>query len=306
MLRIRRLEEAIARRYTEWEMRCPVHLCIGQEAIAVGVCEALRRDDQVFSGHRAHGHYLAKGGAMTPMLAEMYGRATGCCGGIGGSMHLIDRAAGFMGAVPIVAATIPIAVGAAWAAALKGDERVVAVFFGDGAFEEGVVHESIAFAVLHRLPVLFVCENNHYACQTPLGTRRGSAMHAVAAAQGCQVVTGDGNDVDFVAAAAARAAASARVGEGPWFLEFETYRWLEHCGPNDDDGLGYRPAGELAAWQARCPLAAQARALRAAGVAEDWFAAVEAELTAEIEAAFAAARAAPLPDYARMEGLVHG
>ena len=164
MLRIRRVEEAIAERYAAQEMRCPVHLSIGQEAVAAGVCAALMQQDGVFSNHRAHAHYLAKGGDLTAMLAEIYGKAEGCCKGIGGSMHMIDLSAGFMGAVPIVGATVPLAVGAAWAARLRGEDRVIAVFFGDGTFEEGAVYESINFAVLHSLPVLFVCENNLYAC----------------------------------------------------------------------------------------------------------------------------------------------
>ena len=146
MLRIRLVEQAIAERYAEQQMRCPMHLCIGQEAIAVGVCAALQPDDKVFSNHRAHGHYLAKGGSLKAMLAELYGRATGCCGGRGGSRHLIDLDAGFMGATPIVGGTVPLAVGSAWAARLQRQPRVTVVFFGDGCFEEGVVHESLNFA----------------------------------------------------------------------------------------------------------------------------------------------------------------
>lgn len=307
MLRIRRVEETISRRYLEWQMRCPVHLSIGQEGVSSGVCLALKPTDWVFSGHRAHGAYLAKGGNLVAMLAEMYGRVTGCSSGIGGSMHLLDTRAGFMGAVPIVAATIPIAVGAAWGARLAGDNRVVAACFGDGAFEEGVMHEAMGFAVLHRLPVLFVCENNLYACQTSLAARQSPrSMHAIAAAHGCQVAHGDGNDALFVAETAARAVALARAGEGPWFLEFDTYRWLEHCGPNDDDALGYRPAGELAEWQARCPVARLAAQLRSQGVSASWFDQVEAEIAAEIEAAFAAALAGARPEFAALEGYLHG
>ena len=163
MLRIRRVEESIARRYAEQEMRCPTHLCIGQEAIAVGVCNALLRTDKVFSNHRAHGHYLAKGGDLNAMIAELYGRAAGCCGGRGGSMHLIDLDAGFMGATPIVGGTVPIAVGSAWASCLKNSSDVTVVFFGDGCFEEGVMHESLNFAALHNLPIVFICENNSYS-----------------------------------------------------------------------------------------------------------------------------------------------
>ena len=155
MIRIRMVEERIVDLYPEQEMRCPVHLSIGQEAAAVGVCSVLERDDWVFSGHRNHAHYLAKGGDLKQMLAEIYGKATGCCGGKGGSMHLTDLDAGFVGATPIVGSTVPIAVGAALTAQMRGDGRMVAVFFGDGAMETGVVHESLNFASLKRLPVLF-------------------------------------------------------------------------------------------------------------------------------------------------------
>ena len=146
MLRIRRVEEVLADRYAEQQMRCPMHLCIGQEAIAAGVCAALRRDDIVYSNHRAHGHSLAKGGDLNAMVAELYGLTTGCCGGRGGSMHLIDQRVGFMGATPIVGGTVPLAVGAAWAARLQGQDRLGVAFFGDGCFEEGDMHESLNFA----------------------------------------------------------------------------------------------------------------------------------------------------------------
>jgi TPP-dependent pyruvate/acetoin dehydrogenase alpha subunit len=303
MLRVRRIEEAIVERYGAQEMRCPVHLSIGQEAIATGVCEALRRDDTVFSGHRAHAHYLAKGGSLPGMIAEIYGRATGCSAGVGGSMHIIDLEAGFHGAVPIVGATVPLAVGAAWAARLRGEDRVVVVFLGDGTFEEGVVHESLNFAVLHRLPVLFVCENNLYACYSRLSERQPDRpIHAVAAAHGCQAYAIDGNDVRAVYQTAQSAVASLRAGGTPVFMECATYRWLEHCGHLQDDGLGYRPTGELARWEATCPL----RRLEAELACDTSFAAyaarAKAEIASEIDAAFTAALSAPLPQPADLPG----
>lgn len=307
MLRIRRAEEAIARRYPEQEMRCPTHLCIGQEAICVGVAASLVKEDHVFSNHRAHGHYLAKGGDLAAMIAELYGKATGCCGGMGGSMHLIDPAAGFLGAVPIVASTIPLAVGAAWAAKLQGEARVAAAFFGDGAFEEGVTHESINFAALHQLPMVFVCENNLYSVYTRLDQRQPDRpIHEVAAAHGCRVLTTDGNDVAAVMAVAAEGIAHARGGGGPVFLEFSTYRWREHCGPNYDDELGYRPAGELAAWEAQCPVKRLRAHLVTEGTTESFLADIEATVATEVEAAFAAALAAPAPAYSDLEGYLHG
>lgn len=307
MLRIRRTEEAIALRYADQEMRCPTHLCIGQEAVCVGVAAGLGQDDHIFSNHRAHGHYLAKGGNLTAMIAELYGKATGCCGGMGGSMHLIDPAAGFLGAVPIVASTIPLAVGAAWAAKLQGTSRVAVAFFGDGAFEEGVVHESINFAALHRLPMVFVCENNLYSVYTHLDERQPARpIHGIAAAHGCCVGTADGNDVAAVMAAAEQAIAHARHGNGPVFLEFSTYRWREHCGPNYDDDLGYRPTGELATWEAHCPLKRLRTHLLADGTSETFLADIEATVSAEIDAAFAAAKIAPPPAYSDLEGYLYG
>lgn len=297
MLRIRRVEEALADRYREQQMRCPMHLCIGQEAVAAGVCGALQADDVVFSNHRAHGHYLAKGGDLPRMIAELYGRAGGCCAGRGGSMHLIDRAAGFMGSTPIVGGTVPLAVGAAWAARLRGEDRVSVVFFGDGCFEEGVVHESLNFAALHRLPVVFVCENNGYSVYTSLAQRQPDrAIHELAAAHGLQSQCGDGNDVTGVHERALQAVAAARAGLGPQFLEFITHRWREHCGPNMDDELGYRQAGELAYWQARCPLRQAGTRLQQQGLIDaHGLEQMELDVDAELNAAFRFALQSPLP-----------
>lgn len=290
MLRIRRVEEAIAARYAAQDMRCPVHLSIGQEAVAAGICAALNRSDGVFSGHRSHAHYLAKGGNLVAMIAEIYGLAGGCCNGVGGSMHMIDLDAGFLGAVPLVGATVPVAVGAAWAARLRGEDRVIAVFFGDGTFEEGVIHESVNFAVLHRLPALFVCENNAYSCYTRIADRQPNRpIHAIAAAHGCASAALDGNDAEAVFEAARVAVADLRNGGAPAFLECATYRWLEHCGPNLDDNLGYRPAGELQQWQSACPLVKLAAKLSATVTGRSFLDAAEREIAKEVSAAFSLA-----------------
>jgi pyruvate dehydrogenase E1 component alpha subunit len=298
MLRIRRVEEALAERYKEQQMRCPMHLCIGQEATAAGVCHALEPEDQVFSNHRAHGHYLAKGGDLRRMIAELYGRGTGCCGGRGGSMHLIDRAAGFMGATPIVGGTVPLAVGAAWAAQLQRQERVTVAFFGDGCFEEGVVHESLNFAALKKLPVVFVCENNAYSVYTHVHERQPRrAIHAVAQAHGVRAWVADGNDVLAVHEAARQAVSMARAGAGPQFLELHTHRWREHCGPDYDDHLGYRRAGELDYWHGHCPIQCSRNVLqhdRLLSAAREQ--SMENEISREIDAAFAYALASPVPD----------
>jgi pyruvate dehydrogenase E1 component alpha subunit len=256
MLRIRMVEEAIAERYSEQQMRCPTHLCIGQEAIAVGVSASLLLSDKVYSNHRAHGHYLAKGGSLNALIAELYGKTTGCCGGRGGSMHMTDNQAGFVAATPIVGGTVPIAAGHAWSMKLKNEASVAVVYFGDGCFEEGVVHETLNFAALKSLPIIFVCENNQYAVMTSMKERQPErSIHSLASAYGMNAVLGDGNDVSEVASMARVAIEDARKGLGPQFLEFATHRWPEHCGPNDDDALGYRQPGELAKWKMNCPIA---------------------------------------------------
>ena len=308
MERIRLVEEAIADRYPKQQMRCPVHLSIGQEAPAAGVCSALRADDQAMSGHRSHAHYLAKGGNLGAMIAEMHGRVTGCCGGRGGSMHLIDRAAGFVGAVPIVGSTIPIATGLAFADKLRGRDRVTVAFLGDAATEEGVFHESINFAQLHRLPIVYVCENNLYSVYSPMRVRQSDtrAIHQIAAGHGLLTRQGDGNDVLAVHDLTSAAAAHARSGAGPVFLELATYRWREHCGPGWDNNIGYRSEDEYEAWRALDPIAALQRRLTEAGAFDPVAHAHTVEVIQnEIDRAFAAALAAPFPASASMEQHVY-
>ena len=255
MLRIRRIEEALAQRYLEQEMRCPMHLCIGQEAIAAGVGAALKISDKIFSNHRAHGHYLAKGGNLHSLIAELYGRSSGCCGGRGGSMHMIDLDVGFMGATPIVGGTVPLAVGSAWASKLQRKPDVTVIYFGDGCFEEGVVHESLNFAALHQLPILFVCENNDFSVYTRRNERQPERpIHQVASAHGIKTAFGDGNHIELVFDLTTQAIGDLRSGNGPWFLEFSTYRWREHCGPEFDDHLQYRTPEEIEHGKVACPI----------------------------------------------------
>lgn len=299
MLRIRLIEERIAQLYPEQEMRCPTHLCIGQEAPPVGVSAHLRRDDLVFTGHRSHGHYLAKGGDLNEMMAELYGRETGCARGRGGSQHLIDLRCGFMGSAPILASTISVGVGAAWGARMKGEDRVVVVYFGDGATEQGVFHEAMNFAGTRRLPVVFVCENNLYSVHSALDIRQpaGRAIYELGAAHGVFGMAGDGNDVEVVHALARQAVERARGGNGPSIIEFLTYRWMEHCGPNSDIDLQYRGAEELAEWQARDPVARYRERLMAdqelTQLDHDGYV---ADIDAEIDQAVAFAKASPFPE----------
>jgi len=302
MTRIRRAEEAIVARYPEQEIRCPTHLSIGQEAVAVGVCQALSEQDVVLSGHRCHAHYLAKGGSLRRMFAELYGKATGCCGGKGGSMHLASPETGMLGASAIVAGTVPIAVGAALAAALRGSDDVSVAFFGDAGIEQGVTHESLAFAALRRLPVVFVCENNLYATLTPLSKRQVSAdVWPRAVAHGLPGVSVDGNDVLAVYEAAAHAVARARAGDGPTFIEAKTYRWREHVGPNFDTDVGSRTQAELDGWMARDPVASLARTLEARGIlTATERASIDAVLEAEVADAVSFAKASPFPEPAAL------
>lgn len=299
MLRIRLVEEGIAELYAEQQMRCPVHLCIGQEAVAAGVCDLLGADDQVMSTHRAHGHYLAKGGNLRAMVAEMHGKGTGCSSGLGGSMHLVDLAAGFLGAAPIVGSTIPIAVGVAFGSVLRGEPRVVVAFFGEGATEEGAFHEALNFAALKRLPVLFVCENNLYSVYSPMSVRQpaGREVFRLAAGHGIESRQGDGNDVEQVYAMTEEALGRIRSGAGPVFLEFATYRWREHCGPNFDNRLGYRTEEEFARWRALCPIERQCQRGIASGSLSEadikrWSGEIQAELTTAVNFA----KSSPWPE----------
>ena len=293
MLRIRRVEEALAMRYAEQEMRCPMHLCIGQEAIAVGVGAALSTNDKMYSNHRAHGHYLAKGGSLNAMIAELYGRAGGCCGGRGGSMHMIDLNVSFMGATPIVGGTVPLAVGSAWASKLQKKKDVTVIFLGDGCFEEGVVHESLNFAALHHLPILFICENNDFSVYTRKNERQPDRpIYQVAASHGIKTNHGDGNDVELVFNLTNKALEDLRAGNGPWFLELATYRWREHCGPEFDDHLQYRTMQEVESGKAACPIDRFARfAVNGGLLSQSDIEKMESDIKAEIEQSFAYALA---------------
>lgn len=298
MLLIRRAEEKIAQLYPEQEMRCPTHLCIGQEAVPAGVSLNLAMDDCAFSNHRAHGHYLAKGGSLKGLIAELYGRETGCCRGRGGSMHLIDLNANFIAATPLVAGTIPLAAGTAFAIKLQKKPNISVAFFGDSAVEEGVFHEALNFSSLHKLPVLFVCENNLYACQTLLTDRQPAREIArLAEGHGIKTYRADGNDAVAVYETAKDAIAKVRAGEGPAFMEFKTYRWLEHCGPNDDSKLGYRSEKEITEWTAKCPINRLKKTILSEKAAtEEELENINSEIMERVEDAVAFAKKSPYPE----------
>ena len=288
--RIRRVEEEIARLYPTDRIKSPVHLSIGQEGVSAGVCDALEPRDVVFGTYRSHALYLAKGGDLNGMMAELYGKVTGCARGKGGSMHLIDAAHGVMGASAVVASTIPQAVGYAFALKLRGTGGIVASFFGDGAVEEGVFHESMQFAALRRLPILFVCENNGYAIHSPLAERQpAGAIGERARSYGLPAERVE-DDVIAVHARAGERITAIRAGTGPAFLECMTYRWREHVGPGEDFHLGYRSRAEAQPWMERDARRRLGGLLDPAGRAR-----VEAEIEAEIAEALRFAEASPFP-----------
>jgi len=252
---VRRAEEEVARIYPTDKIKSPVHLSIGQEAVAVGVCDALAVDDVVSGTYRGHATYLAKGGDLDTMMAELYGKATGCARGKGGSMHLIDMTHNILGSSAVVGSTIPVAAGYALALKREGRSRVVASFFGDGAVEEGVFAETLNFAALRGLPVLFVCENNGLAIHTPVSRRwAGTALCERVATYGIDTARIEDGDVFAIRDAAERALERIRSTGQPAFLECLTYRWKEHVGPGEDYDAGYRERAELLRWQARDPV----------------------------------------------------
>lgn len=298
MRRIRHVEQEIARRYGEGKMRCPTHLSIGQEAVSAAAGLALRRSDLAVSGHRAHAHYLAKGGSLSAMMAEIYGKIDGCSRGKGGSMHLIDESVGFMGSTAIVAGTIPVGVGLAYGMKCKRSDQVSCIFHGDAAVEAGVFFESVNFAVVKKLPVLFLCENNLYSVYSPLSVRQpeGRSIAKMAEGLGMKTSTGDGNDVVEVYAKTSEALDSIRSGGGPQLLEFSTYRWLEHCGPNYDNDLGYRTEAEYLAWKAKEPIARFESVLLTDGiVSADEVGLMNLDIEREVNLAFEFADASPHP-----------
>ena len=267
MLRIRRAEEAISDLVESGEARCPCHLYIGQEAIATGVCATLSVSDTVWGGHRSHGHYLAKGGSLDAMFAEILGKTTGCSGGRGGSMHLLSQEHGILGTVPIVAGTVPLATGAAMAYKLRQDPHVAVAFFGDGTLEEGHVHESMNLAALYRLPVIFVCENNLYSSHMHWTERRVSDnLHQAGEFHSIPSARVDGNDVEAVYHAASESVDRARSGNGPSFLECRTFRWKGHVGASSDVDVGVQRRGELTEWLLKDPILRTEQRLREQGV----------------------------------------
>jgi pyruvate dehydrogenase E1 component alpha subunit len=284
MLRIRQFEGRCAELYGAGRIRGFLHLYDGEEAVAVGVMQVLGKDDPIVSTYREHGHALARGIEMGPLMAELYGKRSGCSGGRGGSMHIFDAASRFYGGNAIVGGGLPLAVGLALAEKLRSGRGVAACFFGEGAAAEGEFHESLNLAALWRLPVLFLCENNLYAMGTALARSESQTdIHAKAAAYGVRAAAVDGMDVFAVEAATRQAADFARAGKGPALLELRTYRFRAH---SMFDAQLYRDKAEVEGWRSHGPVISLTTRLKAAGLmSEEDFRRIEKEADAEVQAA---------------------
>lgn len=268
MLTIRIVENAIAKLISDNMVKTPCHLAIGQEAIAVGISANLNIKDKIFGCHRSHGHFLALGSSVASLIAEVLGKETGASKGMGGSMHLVDISKGFYGSVPIVAGTIPIAVGAGWAEKKSGNSQIAVSYFGDGACEEGVFHESMNFASLHKLPVLFVCENNLFSSHLDLSLRQPKdALSRFAISHDIEYRLVDGNNVVEVMSASLELISRCRNGLGPGFIEAVTYRWCGHVGPKEDIDVGVmRKKEDIKAWKKRDPIHRLFKGMENAGI----------------------------------------
>jgi TPP-dependent pyruvate/acetoin dehydrogenase alpha subunit len=300
MTEARLFEEKAYDLFMEGLVKGTSHLAIGQEAVAAGFAAVLEPDDLTFCTYRGHVHTLLRGAPMGALMGELLGRANGICGGKGGSMHLTDVRNGAMGSYAIVGAHMPVAAGAAWAAQERGTGQVVTCFFGDGATNIGAFHEALNMAVVWKLPVVYVCENNMYMEYTPISSVTAVEHPAAdrAAAYGLEGIIVDGNDVDEVYGVAEEAVGRARAGEGPSLIEAKTYR---HGGHSRADPGKYRPDDEVQTWLARDPIPRYRERLLSLGVDAEELDALEAEANAEVERATDEARAAPLPDPADLE-----
>jgi TPP-dependent pyruvate/acetoin dehydrogenase alpha subunit len=304
MCLIRAFEERVSSLYRASEIPGFIHTSLGQEAVAVGVCAALRDDDWIATTHRGHGHCLAKGADVDGAMAELFGKATGLCKGKGGSMHIADPRKGILGANAIVGASLPLATGAALSNHMLGSDRISVAFFGDGAVNQGAFHESINLAAIWRLPVLFVCEDNGYAEFTDsTKMSRRESVSALGSAYGIAADAVDGNDVEAVLATAHDFVDGCRAGEGPFLLEARTYRWQGHY---EGDPQNYKPAEEAEAWLARDPLLLTRARIEAAGLARaDELDVIVRDAEARVQRAEEFARSSPFPGVEQVFTDVH-
>lgn len=297
LLLIRRAEELIIEHYAENEMKTPMHMSMGQEAIAVGVITALGAGGQVLASYRSHAAFIAKTNETNTFFAELYGRVTGTAKGKAGSMHLADPARGHLGSSAVVGTPIPVAVGAAFANKRNANGRIVAVFFGEGAMDEGVFWESLNAACVMKLPVLFVCEDNGFAVHTPPSLRHGyDSIPKVVSGFRCRVTSADTTDAGEIYRLTEEAMVAMRDTRQPAFLHFRCYRYLEHVGTGKDFHAGYRSENEFRQWYERDPVLLQRKKLLTRGRSEAELRAFEAAIAAEVRESMDKAKSAPLPD----------
>lgn len=289
---VRCVELLIAESYKQQIFRCPVHLSVGQEAVAVGVCSSLRPDDHVVSTHRSHAHFLAKGGSLFSMLSELLGKQTGCCGGRGGSMHLFDKSVNFDGSIPIVGSSLSIAVGIGFALKTRGKSIAVS-FQGDASYESGQFYESLNFATTFCLPILVIIENNGYSTYSPIRDRQPAnfSLKGVAEAFGAHYLGATGDDVEQVREAVEMAIEEVRNAR-PAIVELSTFRRYEHCGPNLDDNLGYRSSSEIESFMSRDPVTVSLNGVSRAGHSLN-LVEIRSMVQAHVEREFERAKASP-------------
>ena len=301
MLRIRMVELEISKRYhvEPKKMRCPIHLSVGQESVAVSVCKNLKKTDSIFTAHRSHAHYLAKGGSLKKMIAELHGRKTGCAGGAGGSMHLIDLNVNILGAVPIVGSSIAVGVGKAWANKLDNKDDIVVIFLGDGATEEGIFFESLDFASLHDLKVIFVCENNYFSVYSHIKKRQSKYRNIckIAEATGIKSSHIKFHDYFSIYKNMKRIVQRVKKNSRPYFFQIDTFRNLEHCGPSNDDHLGYRNNKFIKFWSKNDVVEkAKYELLRKKIISKKSLLSIEKKISLEIKKAFRFALKSPFPN----------
>jgi pyruvate dehydrogenase E1 component alpha subunit len=297
-LLIRSIEEKIAEKYSEQEMRCPIHLSIGQEASATGVCITLTNNDIMFSSHRSHAHYIAKNGNLKEMISELYGKANGCIGGRGGSMHLQDKKVNFFASIPIVSSALGPAVGVALNLKRKKSKNICVVYIGDGSVEEGIFHEAMNFISLYKLPLLIVCENNLYSVYTNIKERQiNDNFIRFAKIFNISSHRMNGNDAYKIFERSKKIVNTMRKNHMPFFLQLDTYRWREHCGPNYDNNIGYRPEIEFKKWEKKCPIKLLEKKLIKKNIfTYKDLSKIKNKLNTEIKKLFLYAKKSPLPN----------
>jgi TPP-dependent pyruvate/acetoin dehydrogenase alpha subunit len=302
MSRIRIAEQMIAADYMSNKIFSFLHLYVGQEAVATGVCMGIAAQDRVFGNHRSHGHYLAKGGDLKRMFCEVYGKAEGCCHGKGGSMHMLDRSVAFMGSTPILASVVPIATGSAFAQKMTSDGTMTVAFFGDGASEEGVVYESINIATVLKLPVLFVLENNYYSVMSDRSVRRSErfSLRKLVLGIGADYILANGNSFSDVYSKTQQARSMILKGDGPVVLEAKVFRHMAHSGPIFDDSIGYRKVDKRDKRDKACPIKNVRKLLSARKFPETELLQVETEEKETIKEAFDYAKSSPMPEVSEL------